>query len=189
MLSGGIRNLFMLTDKTKVKSYLGITDTSSDSLFDSLCAGISKFITDYVDRNIERGTTTEYFDGRDTVVLKNYPILSVTSIKHNVGTQAEPQWYTIDPINYVVYKSEGKIAIGGGVVRGYQNLEVVYEAGYSTVPEDVEMVATQLVAKMFETRKAQGKLKEALGGAQIDWKNELTFEQKEILTNYSSWSL
>ncbi len=179
----------MLTEKSKVKNYLGISDILNDALFDDLCAGISRFITDFIDRDIEKGTTTEYFDGRETVIVKNYPIISVTSIRHNVGTQAEPNWYMIDPINYVVYKFEGKIVIAGGLVRGLQNIEIVYEAGYLVIPEDIEMVATQLVAKMFETRKAQGKLKEALGGAQIDWKNELTIEQKNILSSYSSLSM
>jgi hypothetical protein len=188
-LSGSHKKFIMLIESDKVKSYLGISDSSYDSLLNDLCAGVSKFIADFLDRDIEQGTTTEYLDGADTLVLKNYPLLSVTSVKYNAGTQAHPVWYTIDPVNYVVYKLEGKIMTMKGLVRGFQNIEVVYEAGFETIPEDIVMVAMQLVAKMFETRKAQGKLKEFLGGAQIDWKDELTVEQKQILAGYFNFAL
>jgi len=174
----------MLTTSAKVKSYLGITSATYDTLIGELIANISDFITGYTGNEIEKASFTEYFDGGRELLVKNFPIVSVTSIKYNGGTQSVPNWITIDPVNYIVYKLEGKIV--GSFPSYYQNVEVIYEGGYTDVPADIELIAKQLVAKEFEQRRAQGKAKESLSGTSIDWVTGLTESQKMVLDGYSN---
>ena len=189
----------MLTETAKVKNYLGISDDSFDDLFDDLCTGISQFIVTYCDRDIlvipsptepdaEQGYYEEYFDSNNDqeLMLRNYPVRTLLKIEYNSRTQDDPLWVEIEPSRYVTYWDSGIVHVYGKYPIGLkQNIKVIYNGGYDKAPADIEMVATELVAKFFEKRKAQGKSSESLGGARIDWINELSKEQKLILDNYA----
>lgn len=198
-----IRNLFMLTEKSKVKSYLGISDESFDDLLDDLCAGVSQFIVTYCDRDIltipspiepdaEQGFYEEYFDGDadEELMLRNYPIRTLLKVEYNSRTQDDPLWVELEASRYVIYWQGGIVHLYGKFPVGLrQNIKVTYNGGFDEAPADIAMVATEIVAKLFEKRKAQGKSSEGLGGARIDWVNELTKEQKIILDNYAHFPL
>ena len=158
-----------------------------------LIANISAFIEKVLGRKIVKLTDpnryTEYFDGTRELLVKNFPVIVVDSIKYNSGTLSSPSWQTIDAQNYAVYLGEGKIVGMGSFPKGYQNIQVIYNGGFDTVPDDIELIAKQLVAKAFEQRRAQGKATEALGGARIDWKDEISTEQKMILEKYKNLSI
>jgi len=193
----------MLTEKSKVKNYLGISDESHDDLFDDLCAGISQFIVTYCDRDIltipaptepdaEQTFYEEYFDSNanEELMLRNYPVRTLLKVEYNSRTQDDPLWVELEPSRYVTYRQEGIVHLYGKFQTGLrQNIKVTYNGGYDEAPADIGMVATELVAKLFEKRKAQGKSSESLGGAGIDWVNELTKEQKLILDNYAHFPL
>lgn len=193
----------MLTDKEKVKSYLGIADDSSDDLIADLCAGVSQFILTYCDRDIlmipsptepdtEQRFYEEYFDGGEgqELMLKNYPIIALSKVEYNSRTQDDPLWVEVEASRYVVYWQSGIVHLYGKFPVGLrQNIKATYNGGYGEVPADLELVARELVAKTFSRRKAQGKSTEVLGGARIDWINELAKEQKLILDNYAHFPL
>ena len=193
----------MLTEKSKVKNYLGISDELHDSLFDDLCAGISQFIVTYCDRDIltipaptepdaEQVFYEEYFDSNadEELMLRNYPVKTLLKVEYNSRTQADPLWVELEPSRYVVYRQGGIVHLYGKFPTGLrQSIRVTYNGGYDEAPADIAMVATELVAKVFEKRKAQGKSVELLSGARIDWINELTKEQKLILDNYAHFPL
>ncbi|MEI7890917.1 MAG: hypothetical protein WCI36_03015 [bacterium] len=193
----------MLTEKSKVKNYLGISDESHDDLFDDLCAGISQFIVTYCDRDIltipaptepdaEQAFYEEYFDSdaNEELMLRNYPVRTLLKVEYNSRTQDDPLWVELEPSRYVIYWQGGIVHLYGKFPVGLrQNIKVTYNGGFDEAPADIAMVATELVAKLFEKRKAQGKSSESLGGARIDWINELTKEQKIILDNYAHFPL
>jgi len=99
-------------------------------------------------------------------------------------------WVELEPSRYVTYRQGGIVHLYGKFPTGLrQNIKVTYNGGYDEAPADIAMVATELVARLFEKRKAQGKSSESLGGARIDWVDELTKEQKLILDNYAHFPL
>jgi len=193
----------MLTEKSKVKSYLGIEGDSYDDLLDGLCAWVSQFIVTYCDRDIltipsptepdsEQRYYEEYFDSDDDqeLMLRNYPVRTLLKVEYNSSSQDDPLWIELESSRYVVYRDSGIIHLYGKFPVGLrQNIKVTYNGGYDEAPADVELVAKELVAKVFDKRKAQGKSAENLGGAGIDWTNELTKEQKIILDNYSHFAI
>jgi len=95
-------------------------------------------------RKYEDATITEKLDGsgRETIILRYFPINSVTSIS------------IIDIVNYqeVLTVSEYRVDNETGVVTlvstqpqiisvfplGNQNIEVVYNYGYTTIPDDIK---------------------------------------------------
>lgn len=180
-----------MTTLAKVKSYLGITSSTHDTVLGELIVNVTKWLENYLQRTLLKKADgqyfEEYFDGYEKCLLLNeYPIISVTSVEYNSGTQASPIWNTVDASNYVYYAGEGYIELLAGLPHGHQNIRVRYNGGYATYPDEVELVAKQLVARMFEQRKAQGKSQEGLGGASISWNTEITKEQEAVLTKYKT---
>ena len=176
-----------MTTLDKVKSYLGITSTDYDTILNELIDNYDKFIKHLIERSFNSTEYTEYYDGgKKELYIKEYPIDSsaTLTVYYNSHTQADPSWNEIDSSNYVVYYDEGIIRHYGTFPVGKRNIKIIYTGGYSIVPDDLELLAKQLVAKAFEQRKAQGKTRESLGGAMIDWKAMFSPEQKIIIDKY-----
>ena len=175
-----------MTTLSKVKDYLGITSSTYDTVLNSLIDNLSQFIKTILERTFSSEERTEYFDGGGKeIFLKEYPIYEATlSVYYNNGDQSNPNWVEIDARNYIIYYNEGIIKHLGLFPGGERNIKVIYTGGYATIPDDLELLTKELVAKEFEQRKAQGKVTESLGGATVDWKNQLTEMQKMILDKY-----
>ncbi len=177
----------MLTTKEKVKEYLDITFsiTKYDAVITTLIANVSAWVEKFTGRKFDQTTITEYFDGGDSeIFLSNFPVISITSVKNNAGTQQTPNWQSVSAEQYTGYFKEGRIKSNSFFPTGSRNIEVVYVSGYVTIPDDLELLGKSLVANLFNKRKAQGKSQERLGDALIAWNNELTQEQKDILSSY-----
>lgn len=176
----------MMAKLSEIKEYLGLAGvTEHDDLLEALSLSVSAWIERYTGRKFEQATATEYFDGgTKELFLGSFPIISVTSVKQNVGTQNTPVWQTISAEEYVKYFPTGVILHTSVFPSGDQNIEVVYVAGYAVLPEDIKHLAKELIGRRFNQRKAQGIKAESIGSARIDWNTELTEEQKMILENY-----
>lgn len=77
---------------------------------------------------------------RQTIVLSRFPCVSISSIVVD-GT-------TLDPSEYELRPAEGIVArISGGQPTAWLNWKIVvtYDAGYQTVPDDLVLIASQLV--------------------------------------------
>lgn len=175
-----------LTTTAKVKAYLGKSDSADDAVLATLVTNVSGYIEKATGRNFDGNTAIEEIldgCGLGDLILRQYPVIEVTKIEYNNGTSAVPVWTLIDPSNYTVKQLQGMVY--GAFPAYQQNIKVTYKAGYATVPADLEQLATELVAKKFEQRHAQGKANERLGEASITWATELTQEQKDILENYT----
>src|SRR3972149_6886909 len=156
-----------ITTKAKVKSLLGITGTTYDALFDML--------------------------------IRQFPVTEFTSLSFKGGTETVPTWTMIDPNYYTRDDARGMLYAHQGFVRGFQNLRVTYKAGYKidftteapathTLPIELASVATEIVAKKFQLRNAQGIASETTEGQSItnarDEGGTLSEEQKAILGTY-----
>lgn len=169
--------------KTEVKSYLGITANTYDTVLDLLVSGCVAFVENQIRRKIDSATFTEYHNGgKARYFVKNSPMTALTSVHYNAGTQHTPNWTAVDLEN-VTFEENGTV-YAPGLPDGTRNIKIVYVGGYAAVPGDLAMVIVQLTAKAFEQRNAQGKSREAMGGVQVDWKAELAPEQLETIKRY-----
>jgi hypothetical protein len=167
-----------LTTISNVYSQLGQNPGSDD-------ATIQGFITNY-SRNILKRTgrrnltaVTTYADvysgnGRNQMQLREYPIVSVTSLVINGQTIPQSQaWnnpgWAIDPegesSSIVLIGTQGRYGAGETMTesvwlgtqsyrffKGMLNVSVAYTAGYDGTPEDLQQAATELVALMYRRR-------------------------------------
>lgn len=68
-----------LTTVADVKTYMGITSSTDDTLIETLVNNVSDQIERYCDREFKEKTFTEYLDGRGdrTIAVSNPPLISV----------------------------------------------------------------------------------------------------------------
>jgi hypothetical protein len=176
----------MIITLSDTKKYLGFEGASDyDEILKSLINLVSSWTEMLIGRKIEATNVTEYFDGGTLeIILNHFPVNSVASVKYNAGTQNTPNWQTISAEDYTKYLGEGIIKHVSIFPDGDRNIEVVYNAGFSTVPDDLKLLALELVGRLFNQRKAQGIKSESMGSAKLDWSSDLTEDQKMIIGNY-----
>jgi len=162
-----------LCSVSDAKLYLGITDSSSDSLLGALVDGASEAIENFCRRRFATAQYTEYHDGGDSAILllDHCPVQSVAEIRvdarHNFE-RAEP----VDEDDYVVYPEEGLVVrIAGLFSAGTRNVRILYTAGYAQTPQDVKRVCVMLVASWFNRgrQRADGLQSERLGDYAADY--------------------
>jgi len=95
--------------------------------------------------------TTDALMKRRTYRLRQSPVLSVTSIKHNDQAIGESASWT-EITAYDLDTETGELIFGGSVTvyEGNKNLEFIYVAGYESVPDEVEWACEELVANALK---------------------------------------
>lgn len=145
------------------KDYEGVTSTNEDSRIETIIGSVSQIVKSYIgigvlDFNTTNGPKTEYFDIADSytdqIFPNELPIISVTSVKER-ETQSE-SWVTLysegdnSKYDYVVNTDVGIIYRTSASGRKYfpkgdKSVEVVYTAGYDTLPADLKIAIFDLV--------------------------------------------
>ena len=113
-------------------------------------------------------TRMQHISGRD---------LTYSSVLIDAPTQSLFD-YQLDTETGIVY---------GSTLRQYRSIFVDYTAGYATTPHDVEQCATNIAARIFNSRlKDSGVTSESLGGYSYSTKTstEIDSEEKEMLRQY-----
>jgi len=129
---------------------------SENSQIDVLLGSVSALVRNVTRRDFTVETYTEATSGADTslLVLKQYPIVSVTSVTFKgFGGDQIVTGHTIDVAQGMLFR---RSSIWN---KGYQNYEVVYEAGYAILPDDLVQACAEWVSALFW--KAKGNV--ALG--------------------------
>lgn len=190
---------YTLTQTSDVKEYLGITASTYDALIEKLVYGVSEFLQGYLGgESLKEAARTEYYDGegQSSLTLRKYPITTFTSLAYKSGTNSSPVWNTINADNYDVILSSGLIK-RATLPCGVQNIQAIYTAGYKidfanrytpashTLPHDIWLVATQLVAKVYDKRFSEGKINEGVEGQNVNWTFQLSDEMKATLGKYT----
>ena len=140
-----------------IKEELGISDTDSDTLLTSLLNAVVALFEKKIDRTLESATYTEYHSSKanqNKVFLKNYPVTSITSI-HD-----DPDWDygsgdLLDSDDYNYDDDSGIVYYDGYFYEGFNNIKVVYEAGYTsaTIPKDIKQCLIRQMAHWFKDAK------------------------------------
>lgn len=135
-----------------VKDYLKVTDTSQDTILTYFINEVSRFINTYCGRQLVQKSYTEYYDGdgTDELLLKHYPIITLTSV-YDDSLRTWAAATQVPAADILTYKDEGRIRVWnntGSFSKGKANIRVIYDAGYAaaSVPYDLQLAAKRLIA-------------------------------------------
>lgn len=152
----------------QLKEYLGIDsgDTSQDAYLQGLIDEISTFIETYTGRIFNQDTYTEVKDWHWERILftKQYPLNSITSVKYRKGNDFT-EWFTevIEQKDYS-FRDSGEVYFNMNLPRWFNKIEVVYNAGYASIPQDIQL----WVKKLCEATYLQNQNKWVVSES-VDW--------------------
>lgn len=192
-----------LTTRQKVKDYLSISDSTGDTIIDELITQVTAFIKNYCGgRNFLAADYVEMYDSfryRRKIFLKQRPVNSITTVEYRSGTPTSVVWVVYNADAYLKYLDEGYVHFYAQLPEVHLGLRVSYNAGYlidftdefnvvhHTLPQDITMVANELIAKVYNTRKAAGLLQESTEGQSLSYSfksRELDDNSRNILAQY-----
>lgn len=166
-----INDLVLLDD---VKSYLNIdaNNTNNDLLLQLLISSFTTFVLNRTSMSSfsQPQTYTEIYDGNNNMrlMLRNYPILSLTSVL--VGAYTVPLSTGVNvpgiyidgikrsiafrnaPFFWPNYSVISATLFPYSFVKGQGNIQVQYTAGYTQVPYDLQDAAMRAVAIYYKRR-------------------------------------
>lgn len=162
-----------LTTLANAKAWLNIADTNSDAILTRLIAQASRMIFNYVSRpDFNRTTFNETQDGRGTssITLRNYPVVAVSSLSvwgvNITQSQGGGRYgWALETIDSALPGSQQTMSIiagyppgagageswgragatPDGFVRGNDNVNIIYQAGYCILAEP-HIAATSVTA-------------------------------------------
>ena len=190
-----------LTTRAKVKEYAGITGTDQDAVIDSLINAYTAVIEKYCGgRRFKSTTYTEVYDTlrADKVFLNQRPCTAITLVELRGGTISTPTWTTFSADSYMKYLGAGYIQFFGKLSVLLQAFRITYTAGYlidwtneltatHTLPMDLTLACTELVAKRLTLRKSDGIASESTEGQSITYDStgkDISGEIKTVLDSY-----
>lgn len=148
--------------------------------------------------------------GQNILILRNTPVISISSFQWRAGTPSNPAWtdfipdqYELidpitDPISGTVVYPKGMIRVYGVLPRLYNNMiRATYVAGYAVdwenagdrskhmLPADLTNTCENLVVRRFKRRQLAGQNSQTLEGAgTAGWRNMLDQEDLDIIAHY-----
>lgn len=154
--SSGVSTMLTTLALVKLDADIAGTDVDRDSVINSIIAGVSVQMQDWMDRTIvETTATSEKVDsiGSSSVQMRNYPIISIASLTEDGTALVEDTSFEITEQD----KERGQVErISGGKpvawIGGRRVVVLTYNHGYAAVPDSLVRAATSLVvARWFET--------------------------------------
>lgn len=159
-----------LTTVANVKTKLGISSSTHDTVLTSLVAQVDAMISKWLGRNIEEAEYTEYPDGYSSkrIRLKQQPAVEIESVRVDALRlfTASSTLLVADVdyklVNGMLYRLNGVWPstrenrwglLADAQVPSNGLIQVVYTAGYDPVPADVTLAADMLAVKLFRLRK------------------------------------
>jgi len=188
-MSLGTYALITLAD---LEEYAHITITDHEQLLERMIDAATGRIEKYTRRNLAArdysyDSDSDDYDpdnavldgsGTNELILPQYPINSVTTLRINeTEIDARPSLYNY---GYVIDKAAGILRLTGYLFsKGLANIELAYNAGLSTIPEDLQQACIEQVAWMWKQSPAGGNL---LGVASKNLPDgSLSYSTKDLL--------
>jgi hypothetical protein len=113
----------------------------------SLLDQVSDWIERWCYRHFEQDTYTEIISGNGDkkLYLQNYPVSSITS----ASTWDGSSWDTVSSSSYDVDEDLGILYRKAGWTEGWDNIRVVYVAGYATIPKELQDLVCDVAAVYY----------------------------------------
>jgi len=152
----------MIDTLVNVKTALQISTSADDPLLTRLMAGADGFITQHTGRIFTGGTFTEIHPSARTMIfLRNYPVVSVASVKvdparqFGAGTERDPDTYVLHADRGLIESLLGPFLPSRGGRRDDWPgaLQVVYTTATNAVPPVIQEAFTQLIGHWYRQIK------------------------------------
>ena len=175
-----------LTTLASLKAYLGITDSAKDALLQSLITGASAAVEALIGRPLLSASYTEKVDGngKARMMFPHFPVTAVASVKVNgVAVSAAPANNFTSP----GYRFDETMLIlqGSRFDAGFRNIELTYNAGYATIPADIQMAVNKIVGGKYRERDWLGYQSKSLAGETVSFADVAQSSGiKSILSSY-----
>jgi hypothetical protein len=200
----------------QAKDYLNIGVASADTTQDVWLQSVLSAVSDYVERYCQRkfavqSVANEIYDGdgTETLQLNYWPLVQLSTATTPstadklaaVQFRSDPDgsWTDLtDNVNWILTNPRWThIALYSGVfLSGVQNIRLNYKAGYSTVPQDLQLLALEAVAITWkESNRGGGRLAEVssnsnIGGYSVsNTLKDLDPKWKKVLDRYRVGSI
>lgn len=172
----------------EVKDFYGKFGSTSkdDDLFEDIITRISTLIESYINKNVISREYTEYYDGLgvSTLVTNQSPINSVDSI-YSDTTWVWGSDTTVGESDYRIHTDKTHVVFLPTLSTGIQNIKIVYNAGYTTVPEDIKQVCITEVIRIYKNRQEVDILSKSLSDGSVSYTaKELLLQSKMVLNKY-----
>ncbi|MCY6957883.1 head-tail connector protein [Clostridium brassicae] len=182
----------------ELKQWLNIdqSDTSKDIILNIYINGVSEMIIGMIGRNILAEDHIEKYAGTNSnaLILKNYPINSVTSIKYIIDNavyrELDSTEYDINSKSGILYKDLVWGKIGGSSLMSQRinyprrHIRIEYNAGYAEVPADLKLLALQLIKSQLgidsSEGASQGLKSYSISDVKMEWKEDVKLSQEQI---------
>lgn len=136
-----------LTTLDAVKGYLKINydQFTDDETLEELINACSTAIENYCRRKFKVQSHDEEYDGtgKKYLLLEQYPVTTITSVSIN-GVLLHPTEYKVKKSNGLLLRTNGFWPVGD------ININVVYTAGLSEIPADLELACKHWVMSFFK---------------------------------------
>jgi hypothetical protein len=181
-----------LTTLANLKEHLKIESgqTGDDTFLTNVVDRVSQFIKRYTGRVLNQTTLTETYDpmGGDSLLLRDWPVISVTSVHESFDHIFDATTLVAAADYYVNLRVGRIIRIGGSWFNHRDCVQVVYSAGYATIPTDLEMVALELCAAKWRKRRNEGLASKSLSDGSVVYFSaaDLTKDLERALRLYSN---
>lgn len=174
-------------DDVKILAGIPDTDTSQDARLELLINVVSSQIETYCGRTFALTTYTETYSpsNRQMLILRNFPVVSVSSLTNDGATFVQGTDYIFSPEyanNGMLYREQGWT--GTAVSREYLTsdpvsmkriINIVYAAGYAVIPQDLQYACQLIVlAAYMQARRNNfdGLTSITEGGLSYQWANQ-----------------
>jgi hypothetical protein len=164
--------------------------TTEDALLATLITNVSQaMLTRFKRQSLTAANYTETYDGSGTPqqALRQFPINSIASLSiNNVPIIASPDGvqtgFTFDEYVLKLVGTPVAYPFGPGVygapatfLKGFQNVVVIYNAGYPAIPFDINEAAKEWCAVRYRSRKWIGQTSKHLATGET-----VSFSQKAM---------
>ena len=164
-----------LIDVGTYKTMVGITSTNQDSRISELVSSVSQLVKTYCNNtfvDFATSSKTEVFNvdyNEHFVQLTETPIIAVSSVAERdkpsdtYTTLTDAEDYYVDSVTDTVFRIDGsgrpkQFKSGKGAVK------VVYTAGYSILPQDLELAVMDLITYYLKDERKQ---RQTIAGASL----------------------
>ena len=137
-----------------VYPFVGVTnDSSKDAILTVLIDGASDVINGYLNRNLLSQSYSEFYDFSQpdrTLVLRQFPVTALSQITlYDEGVAT-----VVDGSNFI-WEANGLVqfspssTFGWWFPQGFQSVQANYTAGYSSVPNDIQLACAMVIQRTF----------------------------------------
>lgn len=145
--------------------YLKISGTSEDNILNFLINEVSAMVNGFCGRHILQKSYTEYYDGDGSteLILKNHPLITLTSLHISDDTRTFNSSTLITNSYVFQNKASGILKLDqynaeqNIFLKGNANIKIVYTAGYAStaIPYDIQQAFKIILGYFYQKFKNQ----------------------------------